>query len=130
MNKLFSPLLEMLTDHHDSQYDKVVCMALQVVSILSSSRASSNKSEPASAATSATTTTTTTTTEVSPRRAKGKDSPKLTTASSGKAQHQQLPPPAPLPRPNNYFHRFMVELLKMFDSDRTLLENKGSFIIR
>ena len=31
---------------------------------------------------------------------------------------------------NKYFTNFMVELLRMFDTDRTLLENKGSFVIR
>ena len=31
---------------------------------------------------------------------------------------------------NKYFRLFLVELLKMFDKDRTLLDQKGSFIIR
>lgn len=31
---------------------------------------------------------------------------------------------------NSYFHRFMVNLLKRFSSERKLLENRGAFIIR
>lgn len=31
---------------------------------------------------------------------------------------------------NKYFRTFMVELLRMFDTDQSLLDNKGSFVIR
>ena len=31
---------------------------------------------------------------------------------------------------NKYFKTFVVELLRMFDTDRSLLESKGSFVIR
>ena len=31
---------------------------------------------------------------------------------------------------NKYFRTFLVELLRMFETDRTLLETKGSFVIR
>ena len=31
---------------------------------------------------------------------------------------------------NKYFRSFMVELLRMFDTDRSLLDTKGSFVIR
>lgn len=31
---------------------------------------------------------------------------------------------------NKYFRLFLVELLKLFDTDRPLLEKKGSFIVR
>ena len=31
---------------------------------------------------------------------------------------------------NKYFKTFMVELLRMFDADRSLLDSKGSFVIR
>ena len=95
----------MLTDYHDSQYDKVVRMALQVVAILSSSKASmeteSNESVSAPVL--------------------WKASPTPSAADKLVKSKLQL---------NEYFHKFMVELLKMFDSDRMLLENKGSFIIR
>lgn len=59
-----------------------------------------------------------------------------------KATKRSDPPPVPAKKPvvgaepmktqklNEYFRKFVVELLKMFDQDRTLLEDKGSFIIR
>ena len=31
---------------------------------------------------------------------------------------------------NKYFRTFLVELLRMFETDRSLLDNKGSFVIR
>ena len=31
---------------------------------------------------------------------------------------------------NKYFRTFLVELLRIFDTDRSLLDNKGSFVIR
>ena len=31
---------------------------------------------------------------------------------------------------NKYFRTFMVELLRMFETDRLLLDTKGSFVIR
>ena len=31
---------------------------------------------------------------------------------------------------NTYFTKFMINLLKLFSSDRQLLEERGSFIIR
>jgi hypothetical protein len=31
---------------------------------------------------------------------------------------------------NKYFRTFLVELLGMFETDRSLLDNKGSFVIR
>ena len=125
-NKLFSPLLDMLADHHDSQYDTVACMALQVVSILSTSQAgiepeSSDPPPP------------------QPTRGGTKAKESTGSSSSGKSSKLVKPPLAEKPavalkpqvmRLNEYFQKFMIELLKMFDSDRALLENKGSFIIR
>ena len=34
------------------------------------------------------------------------------------------------PQLNKYFRLFLLELLKIFDSNRSLMEKKGSFIIR
>ena len=104
----------MLIDHFDIQYDKVVRMALQVVATLTSSKGSTSlvngeKKTPS-------------TLEV-----KVKESGMF--PLRGKQQQQ----PVKLqnqPQLNKYFHMFMVELLKLFDSNRTLLETKGSFIIR
>jgi vacuole morphology and inheritance protein 14 len=31
---------------------------------------------------------------------------------------------------DTYFHEFMVHLLRLFSSDRNMLENRGSLIIR
>ena len=31
---------------------------------------------------------------------------------------------------NHYFRRFLIELLRMFDKDRSVLDRKGQFIIR
>ena len=110
VHRVFSPLLEMLTDHHESQYDKVACMALQVVAILSSSQASK---EMDSSATSP---------DTPVKGGKG---------DRGKASKQDTHVVVkPQPMLNEYFHKFMVEILKMFDSDKALLENKGSFLIR
>lgn len=105
----------MLIDHFDVQYDKVVRMALQVVATLSSSKGSSSlvngeKNSPPL------------------KEIKGKESSVST--ARWKQQQQQLVKQQNLPQLNKYFHTFMVELLKLFDSNRTLLETKGSFIIR
>lgn len=109
-NKLFSPLLEMLTDHRDSQYDKVVRMALQVVSILSSSEVGMEPEPKAPARTPP------------PVRTSAKWKEPTPPTKQGVAK--------PHPRLNEYFRKFMVELLRMFESDQVLLEKKGSFIIR
>ncbi len=109
-NKLFSPLLEMLTDYRDSQYDKVARMALQVVSVLSTSE---DPELPAP--------------YPSPPATRGGLKTRESTHSAAAKQaavgktHNRL---------NEYFRKFMVELLNIFDSDRPLLEEKGSFLIR
>ena len=41
-----------------------------------------------------------------------------------------VPSAKPHPQLNKYFRLFLVELLKLFDRDRSLLEKKGSFIVR
>ena len=115
----------MLNDHRDNQFDKVARMALNVVSILSRSEVGmeTESSDPA-----------TSSSKDSPRK-KDRLSPvpsssSSATTSSSTGKQQQAAAVRPQPRLNEYFRKFVVELLKMFDSDRPLLENKGSFIIR
>lgn len=102
----------MMTEHLDVQYDKVVRMALQVVATLSSSKGSTSpgNSDP-------------------PPKPEGKGKESSATPARGKqlVKHQPSQSQPPL---NKYFHMFIVELLKLFDSNGTLLESKGSFIIR
>ncbi len=111
----------MLTDHHDSQYDKVARMTLKVVAILSSSEASVplSSSDPS---------------PISPTHRGGKTAKETSNpllakkGNAGKAAIAQQKDQQP--KLNQYFQKFMVELLKMFELDATLLENKGSFVIR
>ena len=56
---------------------------------------------------------------------------------SPNATDDSLPLPSPVKQAvesshnmNGYFTKFMVSLLKLFSTDRTLLEDRGSFIIR
>ena len=102
----------MLGDHHDKEYDKVACMTLEVVSMLSYSEAGIEGAESST-----------------PTAKDGKGvSPAPSSTSSGASKHQVTP--RAQPKLNEYFRKFVVELLKMFDSDKALLENKGSFLIR
>lgn len=97
-SRLFPALLEMLTD----QGDKVVRLALQVISILSSSEVGR---------------------EV--------ESTALATAPQAKLPSRRSASPAPKQAHlNKFFRLFLIELLKLFDADRTLLEKKGGLIIR
>lgn len=61
----------------------------------------------------------------------------ISASSAGIPQHKQgsTPEIAYIPTPqhhvlNTYFTKFMINLLRLFNSDRKLLEDKGSFIIR
>ena len=112
----------MLTDHHDNQYDKVACMALRVVSILSSSEVGKelDQSKPPITASK-------------PLITKGVATKPAATKPPVLAKKPVVGAelePVRMQKLNEYFRKFVVELLKMFEQDRTLLENKGSFIIR
>lgn len=111
----------MLTEHNDIQYDKVAKMALLVVATLSSSKGSSPTSSP-----------NTSDNRQAPPTQEHKESqqpPPVAPRTGGKqAGKQQLQ--VVQPQLNKYFHMFMVELLKLFEGNRVLLEDKGSFIIR
>ena len=48
---------------------------------------------------------------------------------STKSEGHQVMSLTPCPG-NQYFRPFMVELLKIFDQDKSLFEKKGSFIVR
>ena len=67
----------------------------------------------------------------SPASAHSKPHPPSTSDSASKsAEAQKVMRLTPCPG-NKYFRLFVVELLKMFDRDnKTLLDKKGSFIIR
>ena len=87
---------------------QVVRLALQVISILSTSKASleleSAENEPE-------------------QKKPGKATKNSAAATAGKGA-------TPRAYLNKHFRLFLVELLKMFDKDRALLDQKGSFIIR
>ena len=51
-------------------------------------------------------------------------------SSSKSVSKSTTPTPTPHPHLNKYFRMLLLELLKMFNSSKTLLERKGSFIIR
>ena len=123
-SRLFNPLLDMLTEHSDLQYDKVVKMALLVVATLSSSKGSSPTGNPGSADTRQA--------PAAPHEPKQKEQATSSPPVAGRGGKQPGKQQQPLAQPqlNKYFHMFMVELLKLFDCNRTLLEAKGSFIIR
>ncbi|XP_075045516.1 protein VAC14 homolog isoform X2 [Mixophyes fleayi] len=56
---------------------------------------------------------------------------KLHVPSPGRGTGARGPESSPsTPTMNSYFHRFMVNLLKRFSSERKLLETRGAFIIR
>lgn len=95
--KLLMPLLEMLTDPSD----KVLRMALKVIAVLSTSKASLEV-------------------EPSPGHAHS-------TEGSSPAQSADITSRTHL---NKYFRLFLIELLKIFNSNRALLDTKGSSIVR
>ncbi|KAM9301553.1 protein VAC14 homolog [Gastrophryne carolinensis] len=58
-------------------------------------------------------------------------SPARGVPTGGSAEGARGPESSPsTPTMNSYFHRFMVNLLKRFSSERKLLETRGAFIIR
>ena len=82
---------------------QVVRMALQVIATLSTSRAGLELESSSSSSSS---------------------------SSSKAVSKSTTPTPTPHPHLNKYFRMLLLELLKMFNSSKTLLERKGSFIIR
>nr|XP_020653526.1 protein VAC14 homolog [Pogona vitticeps] len=54
--------------------------------------------------------------------------PKTAPAGSSGAKGMECSPSTPTM--NSYFHKFMINLLKRFSSERKLLETRGAFIIR
>ncbi|XP_064393704.1 protein VAC14 homolog isoform X2 [Halichondria panicea] len=126
--KLFPALLGMLTD----QYDKVLKMALQVLSILSTSKVgleidaqTEPRPKPALTSTLATQAdgkpkASTDTRTRSPVQAKAKETKSKAVVATTESK----------PQLNKYFRLFLLELLKMFGTDRALLERKGNLLIR
>ena len=98
---------------------QVVRLALQVISTLSTSNASLELESPESH---------------QDQKGQGKTTTNSSAAKTGKgasgANVKGVAIPTPRAHLNKYFRLFLVELLKMFDKDRTLLDQKGSFIIR
>ena len=90
-------------------------MALQVIAILSTSKAGLEL-EPSPAAS----------TTLPP------PTPSSVISKSNRSHIKATAPTLTTPHPylNRFFRLLLVELLKMFDSDKTLLEKKASFIIR
>ena len=93
-------------------------MALQVISILSASKdypeVDTHHLAP----------------QLTQQRTHKHTSPSTAVASKGGSGVQLKLPAKPHPQLNKYFRLFLVELLKLFDRDRSLLEKKGSFIVR
>ena len=58
------------------------------------------------------------------------ESSSSSSSSNKAASKTTTPTPTPQPHLNKYFRMSLVELLKMLDSNKVLLEKKGSFIIR
>jgi vacuole morphology and inheritance protein 14 len=98
--KLFPPLLEMLTDISD----RVLNLTLQVIATLSMSNTEEEPLEEII-----------TIPKTKPGKGRG-----TSTSSDDKSSIVF----------NKYFKLFLVELIKLFNSDRILLENKGSLIVR
>lgn len=98
-------------------------MALHATAILSTSRACMD----IPAEVIASFPDTTPTTKPSPPTSATGSKPQLSSPNYSKSEVMCL---TPCPG-NKYFRLFVVELLKMFDRDnKTLLERKGSFIVR
>lgn len=116
---LFSyPLSTPLISSHTQQ---VVRMALQVIAILSTSKAGLElEPSPAVSTTSL------------PSSTPPPPTPSSVISKNNRSHIKGTAPTLTTPHPylNKYFRLLVVELLKMFDSDKTLLDRKASFIIR
>lgn len=97
-------------------------MALQVIAILSTSKAGLELES--SLAVSSTT--------PLPSSTPPPPTPSSVISKNNRSHIKGTAPTLTTPHPylNKYFRLLVVELLKMFDSDKTLLDRKASFIIR
>ncbi len=107
-------------------------MALQVLSILSTSKVGLEidaQTEPRPKPTL----TPTSATQTADSKPKASTDTKTRSPVQAKAKETKSKPVAQTeskPQLNKYFRLFLLELLKMFGSDRALLERKGSLLIR